>query len=232
MNIVITGANRGLGLEFARQYLSSGNKVAALARNPEDAPALLELARDGGKSLLLVTCDVGDEESVQAAAKVVTNNWKTIDLLINNAGVAGATGATLAKLDPLECHTVFDTNVLGPLRVTRAFLPQLKKAKSAKIVHITSKMGSLDDNESGGSWAYRMSKTALNMACVNLAHELRKPGIATMVLHPGWVRTDMGGKDAPLEIEESVAGMVQVIGELTPKTSGSFLDYQGATVPW
>lgn len=126
----------------------------------------------------------------------------------------------------------FDVNVLGPIRVTRYFLPLLEKGKEKKIIHITSLMGSIDDNKSGGDYAYRISKAALNMMNRSLAHELREQGICSVVMHPGWVKTEMGGTEAPTSVDESVRGIMTVISKLKFKDSGSFLNYQGSHLPW
>ena len=137
-----------------------------------------------------------------------------------------------AHLDMADLRYVVEVNTIGPIEVSRALLPLLEKGTDAKIVHVTSKMGSIADNHSGGWWAYRISKAALHMACANMAHELRDTGIATMVIHPGWVRTAMGGRTAPLNTEESVVGMIEVIDGLESADSGCFRDYTGAEVPW
>ncbi|MEM7205950.1 MAG: SDR family oxidoreductase [Planctomycetota bacterium] len=228
--IVITGANRGLGLEFARAYAARGDEVLALARRPDEAAALQELA--AGENLAVAACATDDDASVLAAAAVAATRWSGLDLLINNAGVAGATGSGLAQLDFTDVRAVFETNVLGPLRMCRALLPLLRRGDDPKVAQITSRMGSIADNESGGWWAYRISKAGLNMANANLALELRGADIATVVLHPGWVRTDMGGGAAPLDAATSVAGMMQVIDGLTLAATGAFRDYSGVTVPW
>ena len=227
--VVITGAGRGLGLAFVQHYLRRGWDVHALLRRPEllgqDSPALEASA-----------CDVADQGSVAAAAKTIRERWDSLDLLINNAGIntsiTGGTNSSLQGLDMDDLRAVFEVNTLGPIEMSRALLPLLHEGSDPGIVHVTSKMGSVDDNSSGGWWAYRISKAALNMVCVNMAHELRDAGIATMVIHPGWVRTDMGGKTAPLSVEESVAGMIEVIDGLKLDDSGCFRDYTGATLPW
>jgi NAD(P)-dependent dehydrogenase (short-subunit alcohol dehydrogenase family) len=230
LRVAVTGASRGLGLEFVRQLIDRGDRVCAMARDPGGGLTAL-LSRHQGDSLA-IKCDVTDEASVLAAAQELRSRWNTLDVLINNAGVAGGREASLANLDWQDVRATFETNTLGPLRATRAFLPLLRAGRSPKAVHITSTLGSIARNEDGGWWAYRMSKAALNMACKNMAIELRRAGIATFVLHPGWVRTDMGGSAAPLSAAESVRGMLRVIDDLTLEDTGSFRDHTGDTLPW
>ena len=226
--VVVTGAGRGLGLEFVRQYLRRGWEVHALLRKPE---RLREMVQKSSQ-LVASECDVADAGSVVTAAEAVGTRWDSLDLLINNAGVNGRADDSMTQLDMADVREVFEVNTIGPVEVSRALLPLLARNSGAKIIHVTSKMGSIDDNDSGGWWAYRISKAALNMACANMAHELRDAGIGTMVVHPGWVRTDMGGSMAPLGVQESVSGMVEVIDGLTLQDSGCFRDYSGAPVPW
>jgi len=230
--ILVTGAGRGIGLELTRQWLAAGREVFALARKPQGSEGLAALAHDHPKTLKRAACDVSDDESVAGAAKEVTSAWDRIDLLVNNAGTYGRRGGSLAELDFAEVRSVFEVNTLGPLRVTRAFLPLLRRGTSPRLVHLTSLMGSIADNGSGGTWAYRLSKTALNMASRNLALELRKEGIPSVVLHPGWVRTDMGGPGAPLSVTESAASMIRTIDGIVIEQSGAFLDRDGKPVPW
>lgn len=230
--VVISGASRGLGLEFVLQYLRRGWDVHALLRKPEGCRPIQELLAEHGARLDATACDVAAPESVATAAAAVRQRWNSLDLLINNAGTNGDSNSDLADLDMDDLRYVFEVNTIGPIEMSRALLPLLKAGTDARIVHVTSKMGSIADNSSGGWWAYRISKAALNMACVNMAHELRERGVATMVIHPGWVRTDMGGRMAPLSTEESVTGMIGVIESLKPAESGCFRDYAGTLVPW
>jgi NAD(P)-dependent dehydrogenase (short-subunit alcohol dehydrogenase family) len=230
MHIAITGTSRGLGLEFTRLYLEAGHQVLALARNPE-GQGLAALQKKHAASLVCVSCDVADEKSVKAAAAKALEICDAVHLLINNAGTYGDADQ-LAEIDFAEMRQVFETNAFGPLRATRAFLPLLRKASPAKVVHITSLMGSIEDNRSGGYYAYRMSKAALNMASVNLARELKSDDLISVLIHPGWVKTDMGGPHAPLEIKDAVASMIHTIDRLTPRESGGFLDRHGKPQPW
>jgi NAD(P)-dependent dehydrogenase (short-subunit alcohol dehydrogenase family) len=230
--VLITGASRGIGLEFARQSLQRGDRVFALARRPEASKDLAALARDHGERLTLVAGDVTDDAAVEAARAKVASVTGAIDLLINNAGTYGTRGGSLENLDLAEVRSVYEVNAVGPLRVTKALLPLLRKGRSAKVISISSQMGSIENNQGGGSWAYRMSKAALNMANRNLAHDLRGDGIACIVLHPGWVRTDMGGPGAPLSAEEAVRSMIRTIDGITLDRTGAFLDRDGKPLPW
>lgn len=231
LRVAITGAGRGLGLEFARQYLAADHRVFGLARDPE-TPALTKLLGRFGDRLQCVRCDVCDAKSVTAATASIGLRTNALDLLINNAGIAGETSSGLGGFDYDELTRGFETNTLGPLRMSEACLDLLRRGSSPRIVHITSRMGSIADNGSGGWWSYRMSKAALNMASKNMSLALADAGIAVMVLHPGWVRTDMGGGSATLGIEESVRGMVSVIDQLDLSSTGGFRDYSGEGIPW
>lgn len=219
----ITGAGRGLGLEFARQLCAKGETVIGTVRK-ESARGELEAV--GARALI---CDVDDQKSVEAC--VAELGGEALDCLINNAGVYGKR-QSLDELDTDEIQRVFRINAVAPLRVSRALLPNLETGKARKVIQVTSKMGSIDDNTSGGSYAYRMSKAALNMMNRSLSHDLAERGFTCLVLHPGWVQTDMGGENAPLTPEQSVAGMLQVIGQAAPTDSGCFFNYTGDRIPW
>jgi NAD(P)-dependent dehydrogenase (short-subunit alcohol dehydrogenase family) len=225
-NVLITGANRGLGLEFARQYADEGWRVFATCRELERAGALR--GREGDISIHAL--DVGDFDRIDALAKELKD--EAIDVLINNAGVYGAGPQTLESLDYDEWASVMRIDCMAPIRVSRAFLEHVGRSEKKVIVAITSKMGSIDDNTSGGAYIYRSSKAALNAAMKSLAIDLAPRGITAAVLHPGWVKTDMGGPNALIGAEESVSGMRRVIAGLTPRKSGAFLAYDGSTVPW
>ena len=220
---LVTGANRGLGLEFARQLTERGDEVVATARDPKTARELADLG------VRVEALDVADGESIRALAERLAGS--AIDVLVNNAGV-GVTSKPLGKLDMDELRRGFEVNALGPLRVTEALLDHLRRGKQRRIASLTSKMGSIADNTSGGSYAYRASKSALNMLMRSLALDLQGEGFTSVVLHPGWVRTDMGGKNAPLDAPTSVRGMLRVIDGLGPEANGEFFDYSGERVPW
>lgn len=232
MRLMITGSSRGLGLGLTRHWLEAGHRVVALAREPESSEGLRELASRHSGALLWRACDVADAGSIDAARAAVESGCESIDLLLNNAGIYGPRGDRLETLDMEEVRRVFEVNTLGALRVTRAFLPLLRRGRRPRVVLMSSLMGSIADNGSGGSWAYRLSKAALNMAGRNLAHELSPQGILTAVLHPGWVRTDMGGAGAPLGLEEAVVDLAATMEKIGPEQDGTFLDRRGAPLPW
>ncbi|MEM1203964.1 MAG: SDR family oxidoreductase [Acidobacteriota bacterium] len=221
---LVTGANRGLGLEICRQLLARGEDVLATARRPKEAT---ELAALGPRRLLPL--DVGDPVSVADLADALGDD--PIDVLVNNAGIGGS-GQGIEQLDFAGLERYVSINSLGPLRVTQALLPHLTRGGRRIVASISSNMGSLTNNRDGGAYGYRASKAALNMLNRSLAHELSGRGFVCVVLHPGWVRTDMGGDRAPLSPEESVAGMVRVMDGLGPDLNGAFLDHRGERLPW
>ncbi len=226
MRFVVTGANRGIGLEFVRQLTARGEEVDATARDLEEAEELRALARLGIR-LHVHPLDVADDASVTAFAEQLGRG--SIDVLINNAGVSGVKGGE--PIDPPDILRVFNVNAVGTLRVVRALLPRLRSGKARKIVNLTSHLGSIAD-ASGGRYAYRLSKAALNMATRILAEDLRGDGFLTVALHPGWVQTRMGGSAAPVPPEQSIQGMLRIIDGLTAEQSGRVFDFQGRPLPW
>ena len=229
MRIVITGAGRGIGLELTRQYLARGDAVDAAVRDPARATELQALRAGSAGVLRVQALDVRSDASVASYAEALPPG--PVDLLINNAGVMGELSG-LEGLDFDDVRETFEVNAIGPLRLVRALLPRLRDSGVRKIAHITSKMGSIDDNTSGGAYGYRMSKAALNMASRSLSIDLGRDGIMSVVLNPGWVQTDMGGRGAPTPVEASVEGLIAQIDALTPDRSGRFFDFRGAEVPW
>jgi NAD(P)-dependent dehydrogenase (short-subunit alcohol dehydrogenase family) len=226
--VLITGANRGIGLELAHQYLNTGWTVYACCRKPEEAEKLATLA---GEDLEIFALDVAEPESVELLAEVLVE--RSLDLLINNAGIYGPRGGGQAfgTLDFDAWLDVFETNTLGPLRVTEALLGNLTREGPGAVATITSIMGSIAQNQ-GGHYAYRSSKAAVNAAMRGLAEDLRGRGIPVVLVHPGWVRTAMGGPQAQISVEESAAGIREVIAELELANTGRFVDYTGAPIPW
>jgi NAD(P)-dependent dehydrogenase (short-subunit alcohol dehydrogenase family) len=222
--VVITGASRGIGLEFVRQYAADGWKVIALCRNPAAATNLAALAGD----VHVAAIDVDDTASVNVAAAALKG--APVDLLINNAGI-NIRGATLADVDYDGWLRNLDTNILGPMRVSHAFLPAIEKGTGKKLVFISSKMGSIAEN-TGGGMIYRSSKTGLNMAVSCLSLELAPKAITSLMFHPGHVQTDMGGARAPVTVTDSVTGMRQVINSAGMAENGHFFNYDGALLPW
>ncbi len=226
---LITGANRGLGLEFVRQYAGEGWRVLACCREPGRATALAELADGSGGKVSVHRVDVADRGSVDLLARELAGT--AIDLLLNNAGTFGDRKG-LGELDYDTWLATLAVNTLGPVKMTEAFREHVAASDAKLVVQITSKMGSIADNTSGGGYVYRSSKAALNMANKSLALDLVPQGITCVVLHPGWVVTDMGGPSAPLQPAESVGGMRKVIARLTTADAGRFFDYAGAEIPW
>lgn len=221
--ILVTGANRGIGRALAETLSERGHEVIAASRRPAE-PSL------DGQGLRRLALDVTDQKSITAAAAAVAD--EPLDILVNNAGIFGPRGAGLGRIDDAVWHDVFATNVIGAYRVSEAFLPYLRRGRDKKLVTISSRMGSMGDNTSGGEYVYRSSKAAVNAVMRSLAIDLSGEGITVTVLHPGWVRTDMGGASATLDVATSAAGLANVILGLTPADSGSFLDYQGAPLAW
>lgn len=228
MNILLTGASRGIGLEFARQLVMSGHQVLATARHPDEARELRELERSsseaaGGGSLRVLALDVESEDAPATLAAEV-EKLGVLDWLINNAGIYPEGESTA------DFEKGFRVNAIAPYQITRALLPALRRAQAPKALFLTSMMGSITDNTSGGSVAYRASKTALNMMvrCLTIA----EPWLMTALLHPGWVKTRMGGPDALISTAESVEGLLRVIEGWKPEDSGRFVDYEGDALPW
>jgi NAD(P)-dependent dehydrogenase (short-subunit alcohol dehydrogenase family) len=232
---LITGANRGLGLEFVRQLLARGDAVAACCREPAQASELSALGRNGaGERLKMYALDVADPASISALPAKVDGDGLKIDVLINNAGVASGQDEELGEFDADTMSRVLLINSVAPMLVTDAFVPLLEKSgRSPKIVCITSGLGSITQAD-GLTYglSYGMSKAALNMGVKRLSAELKPRGIAILALHPGWVQTDMGGANAPLKPPESIRGMLQVIDRLSLSQSGHFLNYAGEELPW
>ena len=237
--VVVTGANRGLGLELTRQLLAAGDEVVATAREPKKADELHKLAATSGGRGTVVRLDVSDPAEVDAAALQIGERFDAVDVLINNAGIWAATGeperasaGPLAELRPEPVLEVLQVNAVAAILVTQALAPRLAAARRAVVVNLSSGLGSLERTTGRGNIAYAMSKAALNMVTCQLAAELAGQGTVVVSLSPGWVATDMGGPSASLEPPESVQGILNVLDALTPAQSGSFLDHTGARLPW
>lgn len=228
MHYVVTGANRGIGLEFVRQLAARGDTVDCTARDPEHATELQALAKSSGGRVRIRALDVGDDASVERFAAEIT---EPLDVLINNAG-RNAKKLPLEELPFEEIVGAFNTNALGTLRVTRALLPRLREGGAKKILHISTQRASLTNNTDGGSYGYRMSKVALNMAVRSMAIDFRSEGHIHVLVHPGWVQTDMGGPNAPTPVSESVGGLLRLIDGATLEHSGRFFNYTGEELPW
>ena len=225
MQYLVTGAARGIGLELVRQLRARGDDVIATVRDERSGGPLHELA-----GVRVEPCDVASEASIAGLAARLGD--AALDVVINNAGVWGGERQNLARFDAAEAVRTYQTNALGPLLVSIALLPHLRRGTGKKLLHVTSGMGSIADNTSGGSYAYRMAKAALNMASRSLAQDLAREGIASAVINPGWVQTDMGGGGAPTPVGDSVRGILARLDELTLATTGTFLNWRGGTYPW
>jgi len=226
--ILITGASRGIGLALARELVSHGNRVFAGCRKPGSAAGLSALEAKHPDLLSVVTLDVDSDSSVAAAAKAVIAKNPALDALVNNAAVFPEEGnESILDMDLAHFRAAFETNVLGVIRVTRAFLPLLEKAKNPRVVNISSGAGSISDKTDFGYYAYSASKAALNMVTRAMAAEFKPRGIAFAAVSPGWVRTEMGGPNAPLTPEESARSLANTIAKLSMKETSAFLDRDG-----
>lgn len=222
MKVLITGTSRGIGLSLTKQALTAGHEVIALARKTREG-ALASLKADFPKTLTLVEADLTSETGIKAAEAAVAA-FGSLDILINNAGVMKR---DLTKQSFAESFLV---NATIPFLMTKAMLPFLSKAKEPKVAQISTLMGSIADNSSGGYYEYRSSKAALNMITKSLT--LDHPNVRFAIIHPGWVKTDMGGDGAPVEPDDSAQGIWKQINALTAKTSGCYVDFQGKALSW
>ena len=229
--VIVTGASRGLGLEFTRQLLARGDRVIAACRDPQRAEALSVLASAHPDRLHVRTLDVTDAGSIATFAEDVARAFDGIDLLINNAGKLVA-GERFGSVAANSLRSSVATNAIGPFLLTQALAALLAKGERAVVANISSQLGSIARTDSFYTPSYAISKAALNMATVLLAHGLADSGVCAIAFHPGWVKTDMGGANAPLAPTASVAGMLAVISKLKMEDSGAFVDYQGNSMPW
>lgn len=229
---LITGASRGIGLEFCRQYAANGWRVFACARHPEKSDELQMLATGHPEQVAIHALDVADHAQIEKLAQSLAG--EPIDLLLNNAGIYTGSHAagTFDNRDYEAWAHAFRVNTMATLKMAQTFASQIARSSQKTIVTISSKMGSIADNHGGGSYMYRSSKAAVNMVVKTLAIDLRPAGIIAVVLHPGWVKTDMGGPHALISVAQSVSGMRNVIAGLTLTDSGKFIAYDGQAVPW
>ena len=221
--VLVTGANRGIGLEYARQFAAKGYTVIGTARDPADAKDLSAVAKR------VEQLDVADAASVAALARRL--DGVAIDILVNNAGLFDRRDVSVETVDFATMERTFAVNTLGPLRVVQALMPNLRKGKRKLIVNMSSQLGSIE-NSNGRWYAYRASKAALNQVNKVLSAELGPEGFICTVMHPGWVRTDMGGSNATYSPQGSVSGLIAVIEALRPADNGRFFDFKGNPIPW
>jgi len=229
---LITGSNRGIGLELVRQYSADGWRVLASCRDPKNADALNQIAQLHADQVHVHALDVAELKQIDSLSKTLAN--ESIDLLMNNAGIypdddfRGGFGET----DYAEWMHAFQVNTMATLKMSEAFIKQVARSEKKIIATLSSKMGSIDDNSSGGAYMYRTSKVGANMVIKSLSIDLRSQGIIAVALNPSWVKTDMGGPNAVISVEKSVAGLRQIIGRLTPADSGKFFNYDGKEIAW
>ncbi|XP_069134900.1 C-signal-like isoform X1 [Argopecten irradians] len=244
--VLITGANRGLGLEFVRQivrFSTPPKYLFATCRNPESATSLQEMAKEHS-CIKVMKFDVTDHREIQAVCDRTRHLLAEdgLNLIVNNAGITYKK-QYLGNLTHSQILEQFDVNVFSPLLITQTFMPLLKLAaqkspeesmswRKAAVVNISSILGSIEKNENGGLYPYRASKAALNMVTKTQSIDLRTDGILTVAVHPGWVQTDMGGQSAPVTPTESLKGMLSLFSKLTEDSSGKFFDFNGEILPW
>lgn len=228
--ILITGANRGIGFELVRQYAGAGWRVFACCRDPGNAQALEHFASDSGRQVSVHPLDVTRLEQIETLAASVEDI--SIDILVNNAGIYGQRDADFGNTDKTRWLETFRVNTIAPMKMLEAFVDAVAASERKIFASITSKMGSLADNTSGGSYVYRSSKAALNAVMKSAANDLRSRGITVVVIHPGWVQTDMGGASASLTAEKSVKGIRDVLDRLSLDDTGKFFDLDGSVIPW
>jgi NAD(P)-dependent dehydrogenase (short-subunit alcohol dehydrogenase family) len=228
--VLVTGANRGIGLELTRQYLHDGWRVYAACRQPERARELNELAETGAGELIVQPLDVSSRIQIDNLRAVVGDT--PLDILVNNAGVYGQKNGGFGATDTDVWLQTFRINVIAPMQIMEAFADAVAAGGRKLIVNMSSKMGSMTDNASGGSYVYRSSKAALNAITVSAAIDLGPRNITVVAMHPGWVLTDMGGPNALIDTMESVSGLRRVMDGLKPDDSGKFLSFKGEEIPW
>jgi NAD(P)-dependent dehydrogenase (short-subunit alcohol dehydrogenase family) len=225
--ILITGTNRGIGLEFTKQYAEAGWNVIACCREPQSASALQAIANSNA-NIKIYTLDVADFTQINKLASQLSG--VAIDVLINNAGIYPDGSAN--DVDGAAWGKAFKINSIAPYIIAEAFRSHIAKSQLKKLATLSSKMGSIDDNTSGGSYIYRSSKTAVNMVMKSLSIDLAPSGIAVVTLHPGWVQTDMGGQNALIDTKTSVKGMRSVLDHLSLANTGKFIAYDGKEIAW
>lgn len=228
-SVVISGCSRGIGLELATQYAQSGWQVIATARNLGRCSELNELT---GKhsNVQAYQLDVSCDDSIGAFIGELAE--RPVDLLINNAGIYGTGGSELGRLNREAWRDVLEVNTLSPLMLTQALLPNLEAGKLKTVGMMSSKVGSIAENSSGGSYYYRSSKTALNQVVKSLSIDLAPQGINVVALHPGWVLTEMGGPNALIETQQSVQGIRRVLAQINAENTGIFFSYDRQHIPW
>ncbi len=228
--ILITGANRGIGFELTQQYAEVGWRVIACCREPDKAQELDGVRNDYRERVSIHRLDVTNSEHIKALATSMEDT--AIDILLNNAGTYGQRDASLGNTDEDQWLETFRVNTIAPIKVMEAFIDVVAASKRKVFASITSKMGSMADNTSGGSYVYRSSKAALNAAMKSAANDVKGRGISVVVIHPGWVRTDMGGSSGLLSVEQSAKSIRELLGRVSIEDTGKFFNYDGTVIPW
>ena len=225
-NVLITGANRGIGLQLTKHYIEAGWEVIATYRNAEGNEALQALA---SPQLTLLQADVNNDEGISKIASYFQGQG--LDLLINNAGIYGPRDQTFGKVERQAWREILEVNTISPMMLAQSLADSLAQNKGILAI-ISSKVGSIDDNTSGNAYMYRSSKTAVNQVIKCLSIDLGPRDITVVSLHPGWVRTDMGGPNGSIDVVESVAGLTNVIAHVSADQNGHFINYDGSPIPW
>ena len=229
INVLITGANRGLGLGFVKKYLEKNANVLCTTRDISGSKELLECKERYPNNIEIFELDLLKENGAETLANQL--NGMPIDILINNAGI-GSSNQLFEAVSSKPWLEVLKVNLIAPLIITQSLIENVKKSSSKKIYFLSSQLGSIGDNTSGGMYIYRSSKTGLNQVVKSLSVDLKPKGITVVSLHPGWVKTDMGGPNAPVSIDKSIEGMTKVIDRTDIKDTGRFLNYDGTELPW
>jgi NAD(P)-dependent dehydrogenase (short-subunit alcohol dehydrogenase family) len=233
--VFISGTNRGLGLEFVKQYLNRGDQVIATCRKPTNAHELNELKKTHPEKLTILKLEVTDKDEREEVYKHIKEQFGSIDIFINNAGIAAGGGSNsyvLGELSSEDVLKVFNVNSVAPVLLVELFLDLIKKGNKPRILNITSGLSSLARKTMVFRYSYCASKTALNMFSKLMALQLKDEGIIVIPLHPGHVKTDLGGYHAPLDPTESIEGMIRVIDSLTIEDTGKFINYRYEELPW
>lgn len=224
--VLISGANRGIGLEFARQYAAAGWRILAGCRSPGSADELRGLKGD----IAIHALDVADSASVSTAKAAIGS--EPIDVLINNAGFIGQREGKLGSVDYADWTETLNINLLGPARVAGAFVDNVLASKQKKFATVSTRMSSMTECKAIDFMAYRTSKASVNMMMTLAANELGPKGATVVLLHPGWVQTTLGGPNAVMTPKDSVTGMRAVLDGLTPADNGRFINFDGTPIPW
>ena len=230
MNVLITGASRGIGLEMVKYGIEQNWRIFACCRHPQQAASLLSVASLTNGRVSVHVVDMDELATIQSLAYELRT--EAIDILVNNAGVYGSDNNKFGNVDVASWLNTFQVNSIAPLKMAEAHIEQLRMGGRKIIACMTSKMGSMADNGYGNSYIYRSSKAALNAVVKSMSIDLREDGIKCVALHPGWVKTDMGGPNAEISARESVTRLFDIMLNLEENDSGRFIDIDGSDIPW